>query len=291
LREGLTFITFTRNSGRRLALLLDHVKDIVDEIIVVDGYSSDDTVEIAKSFGAKVFQRKPWGYADPDRMFALKKASYRWVLYLDDDERLSRALKRDLRDLIKVAEEKGFSAIATPRINVNPRGKILLCPYYPDTQIRIFMRDKATYRGIVHELPEIMGPILDPNSIARNSIPYFIIHIPYQLGLDRKNVYKELIFYAKLEAMQKLSHGYKNPLMRALMGLAPITFPALYTYLVIKCILKERPIDLTSLLWTIDSAYYHSLVGFFISHRNKRWKKYAEIISKHGLIGLLGLDK
>jgi len=60
LKEGLTFITFTRNSGRRLALLLDHVKDIVDEIIVVDGYSSDDTVEIAKSFGAKVFQRKPW---------------------------------------------------------------------------------------------------------------------------------------------------------------------------------------------------------------------------------------
>jgi len=109
LREGLTFITFTRNSGHRLALLLDHVKDIVDEIIVVDGYSSDDTVEIAKSFGAKVFQRKPWGYADPDRMFALKKASYRWVLHLDDDERLSRALKRDLRDLIKVAEEKGLS--------------------------------------------------------------------------------------------------------------------------------------------------------------------------------------
>jgi glycosyltransferase involved in cell wall biosynthesis len=41
----ISFITFTRNSGRKLELLLENVKDVVDEIIVVDGFSSDDTVE------------------------------------------------------------------------------------------------------------------------------------------------------------------------------------------------------------------------------------------------------
>jgi glycosyltransferase involved in cell wall biosynthesis len=72
----ISFITFTRNSGRRLRLLLDNVSDVIDEIIVVDGFSDDDTVEIARSYGAKVFQKKPWGYVEPDRMFALNKASY-----------------------------------------------------------------------------------------------------------------------------------------------------------------------------------------------------------------------
>jgi (heptosyl)LPS beta-1,4-glucosyltransferase len=51
----ISFITFTRNSERRLELLLENVKDVVDEIIVVDGFSNDDTVEIAMSYGAKVF--------------------------------------------------------------------------------------------------------------------------------------------------------------------------------------------------------------------------------------------
>jgi glycosyltransferase involved in cell wall biosynthesis len=51
----ISFITFTRNSKRRLKLLLENIKDVVDEIIIVDGFSSDDTVEIARSYGAKVF--------------------------------------------------------------------------------------------------------------------------------------------------------------------------------------------------------------------------------------------
>jgi glycosyltransferase involved in cell wall biosynthesis len=96
----ISFITFTRNSGRRLELLLESVKDVVDEIIVVDGFSSDDTVEIARSYGAKVFRRKPWGHVEPDRMFALSKASYDWILYLDDDELLGRKLKNDIRELV-----------------------------------------------------------------------------------------------------------------------------------------------------------------------------------------------
>jgi glycosyltransferase involved in cell wall biosynthesis len=52
----ISFITFTRNSKRRLKLLLENIKDVVDEIIIVDGFSSDDTVEIARSYGAKVFR-------------------------------------------------------------------------------------------------------------------------------------------------------------------------------------------------------------------------------------------
>jgi (heptosyl)LPS beta-1,4-glucosyltransferase len=112
----ISFITFTRNSGRRLELLLENVKDVVDEIIVVDGFSSDDTVEIARSYDAKVFQRKPWGHVEPDRMFALSKASYDWILYLDDDELLGRKLKNDIRELVARAGGEHYAALSIVRV-------------------------------------------------------------------------------------------------------------------------------------------------------------------------------
>jgi (heptosyl)LPS beta-1,4-glucosyltransferase len=112
----ISFITFTRNSGKRLKLLLENVKDVIDEVVVIDGYSTDDTVEMAKSYGARVFQRKPWGHVEPDRMFALSKASYNWILYLDDDELLGRKLKSELRDLIKEADKEEFAALSTVRV-------------------------------------------------------------------------------------------------------------------------------------------------------------------------------
>ena len=108
----ISFITFTKNSAKGLKYLLENVKDVVDEIIVVDGYSTDNTVEIAKSYGAKVFLRKLWGYADPDRMFALKMTSYNWVLYLDTDDVLGKRLKNELRDLVEKADKNVTALLA-----------------------------------------------------------------------------------------------------------------------------------------------------------------------------------
>jgi len=98
----VSFITFTKNSAGRISSLLDHIKDVVDEIIVVDGFSTDGTVEIAKRYGAKVYQRRPWGYVEPDRMFALKMCSHQWVLYLDDDERLCKKLKDEMKLFLRL---------------------------------------------------------------------------------------------------------------------------------------------------------------------------------------------
>jgi glycosyltransferase involved in cell wall biosynthesis len=55
----ITLLTFTRDSETLIEGLLRNVNGVVDEIIVVDGCSSDRTLEIAKSYGAKVYIRKP----------------------------------------------------------------------------------------------------------------------------------------------------------------------------------------------------------------------------------------
>jgi (heptosyl)LPS beta-1,4-glucosyltransferase len=116
------------------------------EMLLMKLLLSTDTVEIARSYGAKVFQRKPWGHVEPDRMFALSKASYDWILYLDDDELLGRKLKNDLRDLIEKAENHDYAALSTIRVDYDKRCKqVVLGPFY-NRQIRIYRKDKIISR-------------------------------------------------------------------------------------------------------------------------------------------------
>src|SRR5205085_6159877 len=83
------------NLGRTLASVSELVKQTSGEIIVVDSGSTDHTVEIAKSFGAKVFV-EPWkGYA-AQKNSAIDKASGDWILSLDADEELEPGLTEEL---------------------------------------------------------------------------------------------------------------------------------------------------------------------------------------------------
>jgi glycosyltransferase involved in cell wall biosynthesis len=272
----VSFITFTRNSGRRLELLLENVKDVVDEIIVIDGYSSDDTVEIAKSYGARVFQRKPWGYPDPDRMFALSKVSYDWVLYLDDDELLGRRLKNEIRDLIEKAEKESFVAFSTVRVNYDVKCKhILFGPAYPDRQIRIYKKNRVLYRGLVHEYPRVYGKIYElPEE-------YFIIHY----GSQSKH---KLVFYAYLESLEYYRHyaRIRYPLWR----LMPLTAPLLILYYLFRdLIIKSNPyLNLCTILRTIyPCSHYEILVHTLMQFRGEKITRISKLISQHGLIKLL----
>jgi len=276
----ISFITFTRNSGKRLQALLENVKDVVDEMIIIDGYSTDDTVEIAKSYGAKVFSRRPWGYVEPDRMFALKKASYDWVLYLDDDELLGRKLKNELRELICKASKEGFAALNTARVNYDVKYRqIIFGMAYPDRQIRIYRRDRVLYRGIVHEMPKIFGEILElPEE-------YFIIH--YGSLSTRK-----IVMYAYLESFEHFTHPAR-PIRRALWKLLPFSAPFLVTYrLVHDLAIRKNPyINLGTVIRTIyPNSFYEMLVHTLIRFRGKRGENISKLVSEHGLIKLLNLE-
>jgi hypothetical protein len=95
-------------------------------------------LRIAMSYGAKVFRRKPWGHVEPDRMFALSKARYDWILYLDYDELLGRKLKNDIRWLVSKAERGHYAALSIVRIDYSTRCRqIVFRPFY-NRQIRVY---------------------------------------------------------------------------------------------------------------------------------------------------------
>src|SRR5512140_3493195 len=88
------------NIGRTLASVQPLVADGKGEIIVVDSGSTDRTVEIAKSFGAKVFVEEWKGYA-AQKNSGIDKTSGDWILSLDADEELDSPLQQALRELLE----------------------------------------------------------------------------------------------------------------------------------------------------------------------------------------------
>ena len=277
----ISFITFTRNSADRIANLLEHVKDIVDEIIVIDGCSSDGTVEIAKKFGSKVYIREPHGYPELDMPFALSVASHEWVLRLDDDERLNQKLKNDLRSLIESANET-VSAFNVTRVNLSHNKVPLYGPFYPDPQIRIFKKHKVSYKGLVHEVPKISGKII---SLPSN---YFIIH----LSKDKGFWPKKMSIYAFLEALQYYEHKTRSKLRKMLWHLALISAPLICLYHISLSMYKEKkPLNVPTLVSTLKIALYEALVHTLMRIRSKKEKERAKLIEKKGLIYPSGLAR
>ena len=103
---SLSLCMIVKNEENTLSRCLESVKDIVDEIIIVDTGSTDNTVEIAKSYGAKVFFYK-WDNSFANaRNYSLSKASKDWILIMDADDELVKEDKDKVALLINNKENK-----------------------------------------------------------------------------------------------------------------------------------------------------------------------------------------
>jgi len=150
-------LIFTRNEEKRLKVLLEDIVGIVDEVVIIDACSTDETIDVARKYGARIFETKPLGYVEPCRMFGLSKVSHDYVLYLDCDERLNTNLKATLRQIVNKMHQDGISAIYILRRNYISSQRWLRHLFYPDFQVRIFRKDQVKYMGIIHEQPIVSG--------------------------------------------------------------------------------------------------------------------------------------
>ena len=137
----LSVAIITCNEERNLPRTLASVR-FADEIIVVDSLSSDRTVEIAKSFGARVFVREWPGFA-AQKNFAIQQCTGDWILSLDADEELSPKLRSQLSFLLPT--QPRVDAYYINRRNLFLDRWIKHGGYYPDPKLRLFRRSAANY--------------------------------------------------------------------------------------------------------------------------------------------------
>lgn len=105
----ISAVVLTKNEEKNIAKCLETLK-FCDEIIIIDDYSSDKTVEIARRLGAKIYKRELGNDFAGQRNFGLKKAKGKWVFFLDADERVTPDLRSEIIQLINnpIIQYSGF---------------------------------------------------------------------------------------------------------------------------------------------------------------------------------------
>jgi len=188
----LSVVLITHNEERNLGRTLESVKPLVadghGEIIVVDSGSTDCTVEISESYGAKVFVEEWRGFA-AQKNSALDKASGDWILSLDADEEVEPTLAEEIGHYIlgraRESTQDGvpnrtIALIATtitglwiPRKNHFLGLWIKHGGYWPDRKLRLFRRGAARFENrLVHEDVKLEGQVHELNgALLHHSYP------------------------------------------------------------------------------------------------------------------------
>jgi len=150
----LTAVVLTRNEAHNICDCLDTLA-WADDLVVLDSFSTDETVELAKSKGATVFQHPFHDYAS-QRNRGLELVDSEWVFFVDADEQASPELAREVREVIVKRSEAGWWV---PRKNYIFGKWIRHTGWYPDYQLRLLKRGKAHYDPSreVHEVVILDG--------------------------------------------------------------------------------------------------------------------------------------
>lgn len=148
IMRHLSVVIITFNEERNIGRCLDSVKEIADDIVVIDSGSTDQTKEICLRNQAR-FISHPWQGFVETKNFANAQAKYPFILSLDADE----ALSDKLIESIKAAKSQKTEPTCSMNRLTNYCGKwIRHCGWYPDRKIRLFNRDKARWTGmVIHE--------------------------------------------------------------------------------------------------------------------------------------------
>jgi glycosyltransferase involved in cell wall biosynthesis len=117
-----------------------------DEIVVVDSFSTDKTPEICQRYTQKFVQRQWAGYRD-QKAYAHSLATRDWVLLVDSDERVTDELRREIAE--RLAQDKDdYAGYSIPRLVHYLDRWWRRGGWYPDYDVRLFRRDRATWGGV-----------------------------------------------------------------------------------------------------------------------------------------------
>ncbi|MBC7860408.1 MAG: glycosyltransferase family 2 protein [Burkholderiaceae bacterium] len=199
----LSVVIITKNEAADIQACLASVA-FADQWIVVDSGSTDDTVAIARAFGATVIETPDWPGFGPQKNRALDAADGDWVLSLDADERITPQLQSEIEAVLAAP---AHAAYELPRLSSFCGYVVRHSGWYPDYITRLFRRDAGRFSAdLVHE-----RVIIDGGSTGRLRAP--MRHFSYR---DDGEYLRKLNQYSELGAKQAFAKGKRGGLGTAI---------------------------------------------------------------------------
>ncbi|MCW6159758.1 MAG: hypothetical protein LVQ95_01560 [Candidatus Micrarchaeales archaeon] len=158
-KERLTILFFSRNDIDNAIGLVNDIKDVADEIVLIDQSDKEEKRKLidfktkARIKKFKVYDCVALGYPEPLQAYAFTKCTNEWVLRLDTDERIPEALKRDIKGIISGTKLDGFAIKRYEYSGADGKSN------FATWQVRLFKRSKTEYTGVLHEQPMAHGKL------------------------------------------------------------------------------------------------------------------------------------
>jgi glycosyltransferase involved in cell wall biosynthesis len=184
--NDISVIIHTLNEENNIRNCLECVK-WAEEIIIIDMYSDDKTLEIARQYTDKIFMHERLDTADLARQFGLEKVSKNWILVVDADEFISVQLCRALIDIVKSNQ---CDAVSFPCVNYFFGYRLSEIGY----RYRFFRKGYAFWPAALHSLPQFLP---GTRMLKLDNQDQAMIHFTY---IDDEHYFKKLQRYTKLHA-------------------------------------------------------------------------------------------
>jgi len=249
----LSVVIITKNEEMNIGRCLTGVREIADEVIVVDSGSSDRTVDIARNLGARVYHQDWLGF-DKQKNYAASLAVMDYILFLDADEEVSDDLRSSIREALVKKDCVGWKI----HRKTYYLGKVLHHVWHREWLLRLVKRGEGHFEGDIHEKMICKGKI--------GKLQGPVLHYSYKSLADQIN---RLADYARQTAILMEKEGYKfhfynlilNPLwaflkvflrggfMEGYRGILIAVFEATYTFLKYAFILERKLQKKNANLW------------------------------------------
>ncbi|MBN1354212.1 MAG: glycosyltransferase family 2 protein [Candidatus Omnitrophica bacterium] len=252
-KSTISAVLITKNEERNIKRCLDSLHGWVDEIVVIDGESTDRTREIALTYGARVVIHPFTGDFGMERNIGNDSATSEWILALDADEVIPEKTREKIEHILRTGAE--FDAYNVPRLQYF-LGRPLLHGGRYHSIVNFFRKGKARFDGKVHHLVHVNG--------KTGQFNYPIEHHPFQTVSEFVQKQDRYTRYEALEILEKFGDSRLRE-VRHNLTMKPIK-------MFIKSYFKKKGFKdgLAGLIFCILFSWRHFL----------KWAKYWELCEK-----------
>jgi len=213
----LSVVIITLNEEKNIGRCLDSIKNIADDIVIVDSFSTDRTKEICLSYGVNFLEQAFLGHIN-QKNFAIAQARYTHILSLDADEVVSEKLRASI---LKIKLNWKADAYQMSRLTNYCGYWIRHSAWYPDLKVRLFNRTKVRWGGQNPHDKIILSPGATQDYLAGDLLHYSYYSVKQHLD--------QINFFTGIAAKEMKEKG-KNASLWQLLFKPPFRFVYMYFF-------------------------------------------------------------